>query len=52
VRRIVEDPEINFTVSPERTFVYAEQLHSWALKNAPTAWKDYFFEEAYAQPGS
>jgi hypothetical protein len=38
VRRIVEDPEINFTVSPERTFVYAEQLHALGvLKNAPTA---------------
>jgi len=53
VRRIVEDPEINFTVSPERSFVYAEKLHELGvLKNRASSWKDYFFEEAYAQPGS
>ncbi|OWY26742.1 ABC transporter substrate-binding protein [Herbaspirillum robiniae] len=53
VRKIVEDPEINFTVSPERSFVYAEKLHEiGVLKNRSSSWKDYFFEEAYAQPGS
>ncbi|AYR22358.1 ABC transporter substrate-binding protein [Herbaspirillum rubrisubalbicans] len=53
VRRIVEDPEINFTVSPERSFVYAEKLYELGiLKNRASSWKDYFFEEAYAQPGS
>jgi len=53
VRRVVEDPEINFTVSPERSFVYAEKLHEiGVLKNRAGSWKDYFFEEAYAQPGS
>ena len=53
VRRIVEDPEINFTVWPERSFVYAEKLHELGvLKNRASSWKDYFFEEAHAQPGS
>jgi NitT/TauT family transport system substrate-binding protein len=53
VRKIVEDPEINFTVSPERSFVYAEKLYEiGVLKNRAASWKDYFFEEAYAQPGS
>ncbi|EJN00301.1 ABC transporter substrate-binding protein [Herbaspirillum sp. YR522] len=53
VRKIVEDPEINFTVSPERSFVYAEKLHEiGVLKHRASSWKDYFFEEAYAQPGS
>ncbi|WP_343585190.1 ABC transporter substrate-binding protein [Herbaspirillum sp.] len=53
VRKIVEDPEIHFTVSPERSFVYAEKLYEiGVLKNRATSWKDYFFEEAYAQPGS
>ena len=53
VRKIVEDPEINFTVSPERSFVYAEKLYEiGVLKHRATSWKDYFFEEAYAQPGS
>lgn len=53
VRRIVEDPENDFTISPFRTFVYADELHKLGvLKNRAASWKDYFFEEAYAQPGS
>jgi NitT/TauT family transport system substrate-binding protein len=53
VRRIVEDPENDFTASPHRTFVYADELHKLGvLKNRATSWKDYFFEEAHAQPGS
>lgn len=53
VQKIVEDPEIDFTVSPERTFIYAEKLHELGvLKNKAGSWKDYFFEEAHANPGS
>lgn len=53
VQKIVEDPEIDFTVSPERTFIYAEKLHELGvLKNKADSWKDYFFEEAHANPGS
>jgi NitT/TauT family transport system substrate-binding protein len=53
VRKIVEDPENDFTVSPYRSFVYASELYKLGvLKNKAESWKDYFFEEAYAQPGS
>jgi NitT/TauT family transport system substrate-binding protein len=53
VRKIVEDPENDFTVSPHRSFVYAEELQKLGvIKNKAASWKDYFFEEAYAQPGS
>ena len=53
VRKIVEDPENDFTVSPHRTFVYAEELEKLGvLKNKAASWKDYFFEEAHAAPGS
>lgn len=53
VRRIVEDPENDFTISPHRTFVYADELHKLGvLKNKANSWKDYFFDEAYARPGS
>ena len=53
VQNIVSDPEIDFTVSPERTFIYAEKLNELGvLKNKAASWKDYFFEEAYANPGS
>lgn len=53
VQKIVNDPEISFTVSPERTFVYAEKLHDLGvLKNKADSWKDYFFNEAWENPGS
>ncbi|WP_407310014.1 ABC transporter substrate-binding protein [Pseudomonas sp. nanlin1] len=53
VERIVQDPEINFTVVPQRTFIYAEQLHELGvLKNKAGSWKDYFFEEAHGGDGS
>ncbi|TLX58531.1 sulfonate ABC transporter substrate-binding protein [Stutzerimonas nosocomialis] len=53
VRTIVEDPEIDFTITPQRTYVYAEELHGLGvLKNKAGSWQDYFFEEAHAAPGS
>ena len=53
VRKIVEDPENDFTIAPFRTYVYADELHKLGvLRNKAASWKDYFFEEAYAQPGS
>ncbi|AMO47880.1 ABC transporter, periplasmic substrate-binding protein [Enterobacter sp. FY-07] len=53
VQKIVNDPEISFTVSPERTGVYAEKLHELGvLKNRASSWKDYFFNEAWEKPGS
>ena len=53
VKKILDDPENDFTVQPFRTYVYAEELNKLGvLKNRAASWKDYFFEEAYAQPGS
>lgn len=53
VRSIVEDPENDFTVTPQRTFVYADELQKLGvIKNRATSWKDYFFEDAHALPGS
>lgn len=53
VRKIVEDPENDFTISPFRTYVYADELNKLGvIKNRAASWKDYFFEEAHAQPGS
>lgn len=53
VKKVVNDPENDFTVSPFRTSVYAEELYKLdVLKNRAASWKDYFFDEAYAQPGS
>lgn len=53
VRSIVEDPDIEFTAFPQRTFVYAEELHELGvLQNKAESWQDYFFEEAHENPGS
>lgn len=53
VKKILDDPENDFTVSPYRTYVYADELYKLGvLKNKAASWKDYFFDEAYAQPGS
>ncbi|WP_079436573.1 ABC transporter substrate-binding protein [Zoogloea sp. LCSB751] len=53
VRKIIEDPENTYTIQPQRSLAYAEELYKLGvLKNRATSWKDYFFPEAYAQPGS
>ncbi|SMQ22992.1 NitT/TauT family transport system substrate-binding protein [Pseudomonas helmanticensis] len=53
VEQIVKDPEIDFTVVPQRTFIYAEKLQELGvLKNKAGSWKDYFFEEAHEGAGS
>ncbi|QTD35626.1 ABC transporter substrate-binding protein [Pseudomonas fluorescens] len=53
VEKIVTDPEIDFTVVPQRTFIYAEKLQELGvLKNKAESWKDYFFEEAHEGAGS
>lgn len=53
VQKIVNDPEISFTISPELTGVYADKLHELGvLKNKAASWKDYFFNEAWENPGS
>ncbi|WP_114194696.1 ABC transporter substrate-binding protein [Edaphovirga cremea] len=53
VKKIVEDPEIDFTIIPQRTFVYAEKLQQLGvLKNKADSWQDYFFAEAHTDSGS
>jgi NitT/TauT family transport system substrate-binding protein len=53
VRKIIEDPENDFTLRPLRTFVYADELHKLGvIKSKAASWKDYFFDEAHNQPGS
>lgn len=53
IRSIVEDPDTQYKLTPDRTFAYAEFLHrTGALKNKPASWKDYFFEDLYNEAGS
>lgn len=53
LRRIVNDPDNQFSVVPERTYIYAERMHEMGvLQHKPTDWKDYFFPEMHDQAGS
>ncbi|MGV8916663.1 MAG: ABC transporter substrate-binding protein [Pseudomonas sp.] len=53
VEKIVADPEIDFTVTPQRTYIYASKLQELGvLKNKADSWKDFFFEEVHGTPGS
>src|SRR5476649_2903662 len=53
VEKIVSDPEIDFTIDPQRTFIYADKLQELGvLKNKAADWKEYFFEEAHGGAGS
>ncbi|NTE87911.1 ABC transporter substrate-binding protein [Agrobacterium rubi] len=52
ILQIINDPENDFTIVPQNTFVYARELHKLGvLKNEAGSWKDYFFPEAYADTG-
>lgn len=53
VRKIIEDPENDFTIQPQRAQVYADEFYKLGiLKNRAASWKDYFFEEAHGLQGS
>jgi NitT/TauT family transport system substrate-binding protein len=53
VRSLVEDPDIQYKLTPERTYVYADFLHRiGAIKAKPESWKDYFFDDIQVEAGS
>lgn len=53
VRSIVEDPEVLYTLAPERTFPYAEFLaRTGGIKSKVASWKDYFFPDIYDLAGN
>jgi NitT/TauT family transport system substrate-binding protein len=50
---ILADPDIRFTTVPENTMRYAEFMHSiGSIEHRPTSWRDLFFPEVHALPGS
>ena len=50
---MMNDPQVKYTMSPERLVPYAEFMHRiGTLKNKPASWKDLFFPEVHDQPGS
>lgn len=53
IERIVTDPDIEYTIVPQKTMAFAEFMHKvGAIKTMPESWKDYFFEDIHDQPGS
>ena len=53
LKKVVLDPEVEFTITPQRTFVYARKMHELGiLKQQPNDWKDYFFPAVHARSGS
>lgn len=53
VGQIVQDPEIEYTMTPLNTMKYAEFMHEvGAIENKPESWQDYFFEDIHERQGS
>jgi NitT/TauT family transport system substrate-binding protein len=51
--KIIKNPQVQFKVSPENTFVLAQFLHRvGAIKNQPKSWRDYFFDDPATAQGS
>jgi len=51
--KIMNDPQVHYTLAPERILPYAQFMHQvGTLKNRPESWKDLFFPEVHDLPGS
>jgi NitT/TauT family transport system substrate-binding protein len=50
---VLREPEIRFTTTPENITKYADFMYSiGSIKTRPSSWKDLFFPEIHAAPGS
>lgn len=53
VLALLKDPDIRFTVAPEKIEQFAAFMHKvGAIKNKPASWKDTFFEDLHSESGS
>lgn len=51
--KIIENPQFEFTITPKNTYPMAEFLYRvGAIKNKPTSWQDYFFQDPKLGDGS
>ncbi len=51
--KIMSDPQIRYTMAPERILPYAQFMYEvGTLKNRPQSWKDLFFPEIHDLQGS
>lgn len=50
---LMSDPQVRYTLAPERVLRYAEFMHTiGTLKNKPASWKDLFFPDVHDLAGS
>ena len=53
ILKMMEDPQVAYTMTPERVLPYAQFMHKVGiLRNQPESWKDLFFPEIHSLPGS
>jgi NitT/TauT family transport system substrate-binding protein len=53
ILNMMNDPQMKFTMTPEKTLPFATFMHeTGTLKNKPASWKDLFFPEVHNLPGS
>jgi NitT/TauT family transport system substrate-binding protein len=53
IARMMNDPQVVFTTSPQNVMKYAEFMYrTGAVKIKPDSWKDLFFPNVHALPGS
>ena len=51
--KIIKNPEVRFTTTPQNTYALAEFMHRvGAIKNRPASAKDYFFDDAQNANGN
>lgn len=53
IAKMINDPQIHYTLTPERILPYVQFMHKiGTLKHNPTSWKDLFFPEIHNLAGS
>jgi len=53
IAKMVADPQVRYTLTPERILPYAQFMHKiGTIKNEPKSWKDLFFPEIHDLSGS
>jgi NitT/TauT family transport system substrate-binding protein len=53
IQALIERPSARYSAAPINSFKFAEfMLRTGALKNRPASWRDYFFPDIHALPGS
>jgi NitT/TauT family transport system substrate-binding protein len=51
--KILDDPEVEFTLVPKKTMMVAEFLYkTQVIRREPKSWKDFYFPEIHEVPGS